>query len=142
MKVVDAIRGLNSLFLDSAPVIYFVENNPEYIRIVDPIFALLDSGAITAVSSVVTLAECLVSPLRLNLRSQVQLFTKMLAHSSRTRFVQLGQAEAETAADLRARYNLRLPDALQVAAALSAGCDALLTNDGGFRRVTELRVLV
>jgi len=49
---------------------------------------------------------------------------------------------AASAADLRARYNLRTPDALQVATALAAGCDAFLTNDSDMQRVSELRVLV
>ncbi|HTG15538.1 MAG TPA: PIN domain-containing protein [Blastocatellia bacterium] len=49
---------------------------------------------------------------------------------------------ATSAADLRARYNLRTPDALRVATALAAGCDAFLTNDSDMQRVSELRVLV
>jgi len=43
---------------------------------------------------------------------------------------------------LRAQYSLTLLDALQIAAALSAGCEALLTNDVRLQRVTELRVIV
>ena len=49
---------------------------------------------------------------------------------------------AEIAADLRARYRLRTPDALQIAAALVTGCEAFLTNDAALRRVTDLQVLV
>jgi predicted nucleic acid-binding protein len=49
---------------------------------------------------------------------------------------------ATSAADLRARYNLRTPDALQVATAIAAGCDAFLTNDAALQCVSELRVLV
>jgi len=44
--------------------------------------------------------------------------------------------------DLRARYSLRTPDALQLAAALSVGCEAFLTNDHDLERVTDLRVRV
>jgi len=51
-------------------------------------------------------------------------------------------AESEQAAQWRARYNLKTPDALQIAIALSAGSDAFLTNDGDFKRVQELKVLV
>ncbi len=51
-------------------------------------------------------------------------------------------AAAERAAALRARYHLRLPDALQIAVALEAGCEAFLTNDRALKRVAELRVLV
>ncbi len=49
---------------------------------------------------------------------------------------------AELAADLRARYNLRTPDALHVAAAIDGGCDAFLTNDVDIRHVKEIKVLV
>ncbi|MEP7336274.1 MAG: PIN domain-containing protein [Acidobacteriota bacterium] len=51
-------------------------------------------------------------------------------------------AIAERAAELRARYRLRTPDALQIATALEADCEAFLSNDTGLRRVTELRVLL
>lgn len=49
---------------------------------------------------------------------------------------------AKRAAALRAYYNLRTPDALQLAAALEAGCQAFLTNYIPLKRVTELRVLI
>lgn len=49
---------------------------------------------------------------------------------------------AETAARLRTSYGLRTPDALQISAALTTGCQAFLTNDKKLRRVTELRILV
>jgi predicted nucleic acid-binding protein len=49
---------------------------------------------------------------------------------------------AERAANLRAQYNLRIPDALQIAASLNSECQAFLTNDPILMRVTELRVLV
>lgn len=46
------------------------------------------------------------------------------------------------AAQIRARYNLQLPDAFQIAFALAAGCEAFLTNDVIFKRIKELQVLV
>lgn len=49
---------------------------------------------------------------------------------------------AQQAAELRARYNLSLADALQVAVALDRDCDAILTNDLGFQRVSELRMIL
>jgi predicted nucleic acid-binding protein len=49
---------------------------------------------------------------------------------------------AVLAAAFRANYGLKLPDALQIAVAREAGCEAFLTNDLALRRVTELRVLV
>jgi hypothetical protein len=31
MKISDALVGVSSLFLDTAPVIYFVERNPQFV---------------------------------------------------------------------------------------------------------------
>ena len=57
-------------------------------------------------------------------------------------FVKIEAAIARAAARIRVRYNLQLPDALQIASALTAGCEAFLTNDEALKRVTELRILV
>ena len=40
--------------------IYYVEQNPAHTAVVDPIFDRLDAGALQAVTSPITLAECLV----------------------------------------------------------------------------------
>ena len=46
------------------------------------------------------------------------------------------------AAELRVSYGIKLPDALQIAVALIAGCDVFLTNDDRLKRVTDLQILV
>jgi predicted nucleic acid-binding protein len=37
---------------------------------------------------------------------------------------------------------LKLPDALQIATALVAGCEAFLTNDVQLSRVTKLKIIL
>lgn len=54
----------------------------------------------------------------------------------------LNAAVFEKATDLRARLNIRTPDALHLAAAIVGGCDVFLTNDEKLKRCTELRVEV
>jgi predicted nucleic acid-binding protein len=49
---------------------------------------------------------------------------------------------AEAAALLRARYMIRLPDALQVAAAIQGEATLFLTNDKRVKKVDALQVLV
>jgi len=49
---------------------------------------------------------------------------------------------AEQAARLRAQYRLRTPDAIHIATAMIAGCDAFLTNDRDLKRVQAIRVLI
>lgn len=47
-----------------------------------------------------------------------------------------------TGAHPQARYHLRMPNALQVAVAIKAGCEAFLTNDRDLQRIDDLRILV
>ena len=142
MKVTDALQGVTRLFLDTAPVIYYVEKHPTYLALVAPIFGRIDADALIAVTSPVTLAECLVMPYRLNLPKLQQDFTDLIVYGQSTIFTQIDQEVACQAAELRANYNVTLADALQIAIALNMGCEALLTNDGALERVRELRILI
>jgi hypothetical protein len=45
VKIDTALQGVAEMFLDTAPVIYFVERNPTYAALVDNIFNRIDSGA-------------------------------------------------------------------------------------------------
>jgi predicted nucleic acid-binding protein len=125
-----------------APVIYYVEQNPIFLPNVDGIFQAIGTGRMTAIASAITLAECLVAPYRLGLTQLQQDFTDLICHGDNTEFVQIDRAIAQTASTLRAKYNLSLTDALQVSSALQSCCQALLTNDVEFKRVTEISILL
>lgn len=141
MNITDALKGVQRLFLDTAPVIYHVEGVAAYRPLTDLIFQEICDGTFEAVTSSVTLAECLVHPYRHNDMALAQQFRDVITAGVHTRYVGVDNV-AENAAELRARYNLSLTDAFQAASALAAGCEALLTNDAALKRVTELRVLV
>lgn len=142
MRLAQRLRGVSRLFLDTAPVVYFVEANERYAALVDRIFDLVDTGSLTAVTSPITLAECLIAPYRQEHAEQIQLFSRVLTSGPHTTFIPIDWNIAAHAAHLRAHYNLSLPDALQVAIALAAQCDAFLTNDVALKRVTELTIIV
>ena len=96
----------------------------------------------TAVVSPITLAECLVLPYKQKKTDIVKIFTELLANSENVLFYPIDEVIADKAADLRARYNLTLTDAFQLAIAIQAECDAFLTNDSDLKRVKEIPVLV
>ncbi|MFH1743913.1 MAG: PIN domain-containing protein, partial [bacterium] len=49
---------------------------------------------------------------------------------------------AEQAAEIQSNYGLLLPDALQIATALTAGSSHFITNDTTLRRVESLTVIL
>ena len=137
----EPLREVRRLGFDTAPVIYFVEAHPEYDSQITPIFERIEQGELEGVTSVITLLEVLVQPIRLNRIDLVSRYRQLLLDSERFSTLPITVEISEVAAELRARYNLRTPDALQVATALVRRCEAFLTNDTRLKRVAEIRVL-
>jgi predicted nucleic acid-binding protein len=140
VKFVEAFHGVRQLFLDTAPVIYYVEGNGRYLSRLEPIFERLDAHIVQAVTSPITLSECLILPFREQDAALEQLFVQQIVRQSR--FVSIDEPVAQAAARLRSEHNLSLLDAFQFAVALATQCDAFLTNDLTLKRVTALRVIV
>jgi predicted nucleic acid-binding protein len=142
MKLDDALSGVTQLGFDTPPFIYFVERHPAYVNLVRAVIQRVDSGAILGCASVVTLTEVLTQPIRFGNITLELSYRNLLLQSRNFALISIDPVIAKQAADLRARYNLRTPDALQIAAALNAGCEAFLTNDAGLKRVAELRIII
>ena len=140
MKVSEALLGVSRLAIETAPFIYYVENHPSYAERMDAIFIIVETESIEIVTSVMTLTETLMKPLQVKDVALVDAYEDLLTHN--TRLVPISARIARSAADLRARYNLRTPDALHLATALDTDCDAFLTNDKTLKRVTDFRILV
>ncbi len=141
-NILNVLKGGERIGIDTAPLIYFIENHPVYADVVAPVFELIDDGSIVAVSSVITITEVLSQPLKLARRDVENAYRQILLEHAHFDLLPVTIEIAERAAQLRAQYNLRTPDALQIATSLVAGCHAFLTNDIQLRRVTELRILV
>ena len=142
MKVNNAIQGIRRLFLDTVPIIYYVENHPNYYELTQVIFDGIDEGLLLGVTSPISLSECLVYPYKLGLIALAQDFIYLIVDGENINFVLIDEDIGNLAAQMRARYNLSLTDALQIATAIQSNCDAFLTNDLQLKRVNELSILV
>jgi predicted nucleic acid-binding protein len=127
--------------LDTAPLIYFIEEHPTYLSTVDPFFEALAASQVQAVTSTVTLVEVLTQPMRRNNDLLVARYRALLLATRGLTVQALSPTIAEEAARLRARYAFRTPDAIQLATALVSGATAFLTNDLRLSQCSELRVL-
>ncbi|HLU10353.1 MAG TPA: PIN domain-containing protein [Oceanobacillus sp.] len=106
------------------------------------IFRQIDQGKFEGVSSMITLVEVLTQPLKMGNSTLEMEYRNILMRSRHFSLLPISVGIAERAAQLRAHYNLKTPDALQVFAAIDAQCDAFLTNDLGLKRVQEINVLL
>jgi predicted nucleic acid-binding protein len=136
-----SLEGLaeNALLLvDSAPIIYVLEDHPELASVFRPVFEAHDEGLLRFAVTTVTLAEVLTGPL--GARDEV-LAERYRATLKSWFVVDLDAEIAESAARLRAACKLKLADAVQAASALAVGADALVTHDRDFSALRDLRVL-
>jgi predicted nucleic acid-binding protein len=103
--------------LDTNVFIYFLEDHPRYGSWCASLFDLIERGHNPAVTSTVTLLELLVQPYR---DQQEELAQKVFALTStypKLEWVPPTMNLADRAAELRARYRLSTPDAIQLATA-------------------------
>ena len=142
MKVDAALKGARRLYLDTAPLIYWVEAYPGYVSKMDRIVRFIETTSLQATTSVVTLAEVLVQPLRIGNTDLAQDYLDIFVVRRDYDLVDISNEIAISAAAIRARYGLRTPDAMHAATAIKSECDAILTNDKHFRRVEDLNVLL
>ncbi len=106
------------------------------------IFQRIDSGQLLSMTSAITLVEVLARPIQLGEDELVERYKALLTEGEYFELVEIDNEIAGEAARLRAKYQLRTPDAIQVAAALISGCEAFLTNDIRLRKISELSILI
>jgi predicted nucleic acid-binding protein len=141
MGWVDSLHG-KVVGLDTAPFIYFIEEHPTYLKIVDPFFEAVERGEITVITSIVSLLEALVFPIRNADVKLAQKYRDILLDSEGLTTVFLDQVIAEQAAHLRALYNIRTPDSIQMATAIIGKASFFLTNDKYLPSLPNLKILV
>ena len=134
--------GRGPVGLDTAVFIYFIEEHSLYLPRIEPIFAAIAAGRLQAVTSALTLLEVLVVPYRAGDTALANRYEGLLTRSLGLRAIALDRSQLRAAAQLRAVYpKLRTPDALQLAAALTTRCGALVTNDRELPTVPGLEVM-
>jgi predicted nucleic acid-binding protein len=129
------------VFLDTNIVIYLVQNPPVFgPRASAHLLALRGAGHSFAVSDLVRL-ECRMLPIRhsdLVLLSQYDTFFA----APHVQVLALTKSVCDRATVLRATYNFKTPDALQLGAAIVHGSDCFLTNDTRLSACLDIPVVV
>ena len=133
--------GAGPVAIDTAPFIYFIEENPRYLPLLESLFMAVDAGVLAAITSELTLLEVLVAPYRTGNSALAERYEAILTRARGLTMRPLGRNLLKAAALLRARTGMKTPDAIHLSTALAAECTALVTNDRDFRQVSGLRVL-
>lgn len=130
------------IFLDTTPIIYFLDADINYAEKVERIFERLIENKSSMVTSTVTCTEYLTYPYRTGNTEKINVFFEFLTDCN----VQIQPIDiniAKKAAQIRARYkDFKTMDCLQLATACLQQCDLFLTNDKQLRQFDEVKCMV
>ena len=110
-------------------MIYYIEERKGSIEILDPLFNLNIRGYTEFITSTLTLLEVLVLPIRLRKKDLVDQYEMILTQSDSINIIELNLGISRLAAEIRAEYNYKTPDSIQLATAINSNSDYFLTND-------------
>lgn len=143
MILSEALGEIKTIFLDTAPIIYFIEAHHEFGPLVKQVVELMNASRIQAFTSVLTLSEVLPKPVETGNDELAEKFKTYLKNGPNLTLLPIGETIGETAGALRGKYPyLKTVDAVQIAAALDAGAEAFLTNDKKLSKIMEVKILV
>lgn len=135
------MKDFNKVFLDTAPLIYFLNANSDFRPKMTYILSCLTKNNSSLVTSVVTCAEYLVHPYRQKNIGAVTAFWQFL-YDADVYIFNIDNDVADKAAQIRAKYvNIKAFDAMQLACACCKNCDIFLTNDKQLRQFSEINCI-
>jgi predicted nucleic acid-binding protein len=133
--------GINAMFLDACAIIYLIEANDEKSnRIRQLVSDYMERGTGDLLVSSLSILECLVLPKKQN---DVKLLAEYEAFfaSEGVQVIDISRTILYFAVDLRAKYKIRTPDALQLASALSRGVK-FVSADKDLVKVAEVKIIL
>lgn len=116
------------VYLDSCALIYRIEQRAPWAGRVNECLAKIEADRSVLVVSELTRLECRVRPIALDREDMLSSYDRFFAQPTLA-WQAIDRAVFELATSLRALNRLKTPDALHLAAALTASCRQFITND-------------
>jgi predicted nucleic acid-binding protein len=117
------------VYLDANPLIYAFESPKDFPQLATHFLGPLQKGELTVVTSTVTITEVLTHPIKNGDAVLEQAYRQFFAAGKSVEIWPVNTEIAERAAQLRAQFGLRTPDAIHIATSLIAKCDLFFTHD-------------
>lgn len=140
-KFKKAISRFKRVAADSACFIYFLEDNPKFCDLAEPIFELAEKNRILVISSVLVLVEVLTGYRRAKDYSAENEFKQMLKDFPAIEIYEVSNKLVNRIVDLRIKYGIKTPDAIHLATAIEHKADVFVTNDRQLTKVKEIAIL-
>jgi len=127
--------------LDTCLWIYHFEQHSELSRPVAQILTAVARGRCKAIASELVLLELITGPLKLGRQDAADEYETLLTHYPNLTLAPITRNILLEAAQIRALYGFRTPDAIILATAKEHGATLVVTNDQNWSRYPDLTML-
>lgn len=140
-RLISLLQKGTRIAFDTSICIYFFEGHPLYNELLMKLFSEVEDEHIDVFYSTLLLTELYTGPLKNGDVTTVQIWNKYFKHYPAMNAQPVDEEIAFKASVLRAKYNLKTPDAIHLATALYSQVKLFLTNDSALKKITEIKVL-
>ena len=140
--VASALAGHRLVALDTSVWIYHFEGSSAFGPAADGVLEAIALGRVAGVASELVLLELLVAPLKKGAQDVADEIELALIHFPHLQLAPVTRTVLVRAAEFRARYALRTPDAIMLASAAESGATLVVTNDSAWQKVQEVDILL
>ncbi len=142
MEIIQNINEKETCFIDTAPLIYFFEKNEVYFEKINEVFNDLYEKNCQIVVSMITYIEISTLPVKLGNLKLAAKYREYFTNSNNLTLYPVNLLISEKTISYRAKYNLKTPDAIQLATAEICGADYVLSNDKEWSKINEVNVIL
>lgn len=135
------LKNHKVIALDTMFFIYYFQKENPYASKIGKVLREIEKGRLKAITTVITISEVLTKPLEEKNLELADEYKNVLNSFPNLKVLEINQYIATVAASLKAKYQIKLPDALQIAGSLYGGADLFISNDKKLKKVDELKVL-
>lgn len=117
------------IYFDTNVFIYAIEGHESYYQWISELFEYIASNQIKVITSELTLAECLVKPIKDGNQAAIEGFKRHLQSNESIQMCQIAREILIRSAQVRSELSLKLPDAIHVATAIEHACQVFVSHD-------------
>lgn len=138
----EELKKYKKISLDTNTFIYLMERHPLYLNSVTEIFKSIETGKLTAITSILLITEILTKPFKDNNKVLQGQYKAFISTFPNLMIRDVDYKICVEAAKIRAIYGLRTPDAIFIATALEEKAEAFVTNDLRLKAVKGIEIIV
>jgi len=141
VKFKNLINNYKVVALDTSIFIYHLEDHPKFGSLAEIIFELAEKNRLKIISSIISPIEILTGYEKakdFNARSN---FIQMMNLFPNIEIYNLASNLVDQIVNLRVKYNLKTPDAIELATAIENKAEVFITNDKKLKKIKEIKII-